>query len=95
MRRQQGALFTSLSTGDASSKLVEAYRLHPNQIKGLARCGQGFLLNDEGLRPLVYGMLPELSLPLAPQRREQKSARGLRLYERFVERAAPREAASA
>ena len=38
--QQQRALFTSLTTGDASSKLVESYRLHPNAIKGLARCGQ-------------------------------------------------------
>src|SRR5712692_7616138 len=54
-RMQQGALFTSLSTGDASSRLVEAYKLHPNAIKNLARSGQGYLFNDEGLQPVCYG----------------------------------------
>ncbi len=86
VRMQQGALFTSLSTGDASSKLVEAYKLHPNAIKSLARCGQGYLFNDEGLRPVSYGMLPPLSSDFPLQRKEQTSARGLRLYERFIAR---------
>lgn len=85
VRRQQGALMTQLVTGDASSKLVEAYRLHPNAIKGLARCGQGYLYNDEGIRPVVYGMLPqELAVDLQLPSREQNDARGLRLYERFI-----------
>src|SRR5207253_1559928 len=30
VRRQEGALMTSIVTGDASSRLVDAYRLHPN-----------------------------------------------------------------
>jgi hypothetical protein len=89
VRQQQGALFTSLTTGDASSKLVEAYRLHPNAIKALARCGQGYLFNDEGLRPVAYEMLPpELTASYSLPRREQASARGLRLHERFLEGAA-------
>jgi hypothetical protein len=33
VRRKEGPLLTSLARGDASSKLVEAYRLHPNAIK--------------------------------------------------------------
>ena len=41
VRRKEGPLLTSLATGDASSRLVEGYRLHPNAIKALARCGQG------------------------------------------------------
>ena len=84
VRMQQGALFTSLTTGDASSKLVEEYRLHPNRIKSLARCGQGYLFNDEGLHPVCYGMLPPLGMDYALPRREQLNARGLRLYERFI-----------
>ena len=85
VRRQQGALMTMLTTGDASSKLVEAYRLHPNAIKSLARCGQGYLYNDEGIRPVVYGMLPgELMADYPLQLKDQRTARGLRLYERFV-----------
>ena len=74
----------SLVTGDASSKLVEAYRLHPNAVKGLARCGQGYLLNDEGIRPVVYGMLPNLACEYPLAARAQRNARGLSLYEQFV-----------
>lgn len=84
VRQQQGALLTSLTTGDASSKLVEAYRLHPNRIKGLARCGQGFLLNDEGLRAVSYGMLPPIAADYPLSRKDQSRARGLRLYETFI-----------
>ncbi len=84
VRRQEGPLATSLLTGDASARLVEAYRLHPNSIKRLARCGQGYLLTDDGLRPLVYGMLPPLSAHYPLLRRRQQEAPGLRLYETFV-----------
>ena len=84
MRRKEGPLLTSLATGDASSKLVEAYRLHPNAIKALARCGQGYLLSDEGLSPVAYGMLPEMRAEYALTRKDQRAARGLRLYETFV-----------
>ena len=85
MRRQRGPLFTSLATGDASTKLVEAYKLHPNRIKTLATSGQGYLYNGEGIKPLVYGMLPpglvaHYDLP----RKDQARAVGLRLYERFI-----------
>jgi hypothetical protein len=31
------------------------YRLHPNAIRALARCGQGYLLSDSGLHPVAYG----------------------------------------
>jgi hypothetical protein len=59
VRRREGPLWTSLVTGDAS-KLVEAYRLHPNAIKNLAHCGQGYLLCDEGLQPHAYGLFPAM-----------------------------------
>ena len=42
VRRKEGPLLTSLTTNDASSRLVEAYRLHPNAIEALARCGQDY-----------------------------------------------------
>jgi hypothetical protein len=86
VRQQQGALFTSLMTGDASSKLVEAYRLHPNRIKALARTGQGYALSDEGIRPVCYAPLPSgfrADYPL--EAKEQRNVPGLRLYEEFVE----------
>ena len=84
VRMQQGALLTSLTTGDASSRLVEAYKLHPNAIKTLARCGQGYLFNDEDLRPVSYGMLPPLSSDFPLARNTQTVARGLRLYKTIV-----------
>jgi hypothetical protein len=84
VRRREGPLATSLVTGEAMARTVEAYRLHPNCIKNLARCGQGYLLSDTGLRPLVYGMLPHLSASYPLVRNSQKEAVGLRLYETFV-----------
>ena len=84
VRRKEGPLWTSLATGDASSKLVEAYRLHPNAIKNLARCGQGYLLSDEGLQPLAYGMFPALKADFPLARKSQRDVPGLRLYETFV-----------
>jgi TraM recognition site of TraD and TraG len=84
VRRKEGPLLTSLTTGDASSKLVEAYRLHPNAIKALARCGQGYLLSDSGLHPVAYGMLPTLTADYPLPRKSQRAVRGLRLYETFV-----------
>ena len=84
VRRKEGPLWTSLVTGDPSSKLVEAYRLHPNAIKNLARCGQGYLLSDEGLQPLVYGMFPAMRADFPLTRKSQRNVAGLRLYETFV-----------
>jgi hypothetical protein len=90
IRRQQGALMTQLVTGDASSRLVETYKLHPNAIKNLARCGQGYIYNDEGIRSLVYGMLPsELTAQDPIEGKNQQNARGLKLYERFIARRSP------
>jgi hypothetical protein len=84
VRRKEGPLLTSLATGDASSRLVEAYRLHPNAIKALARCGQGYSLSDEGLAPVAYPMMPAISAEYPLPRKDQKAAKGLRLYETFV-----------
>jgi len=84
VRMEQGDLFTSLITGDASSRLVEEYRLHPNRIKSLARCGQGYLFNDEGLHPICYGMLPALDATYPLPSNDQMRACGLRLYEQYV-----------
>src|SRR5690606_7356156 len=60
VRSQEGALLTSLMTGDASTKLVDAFRLHPNAIKDLGAFGQGYVINDEGIRPVCYGMVPQV-----------------------------------
>jgi hypothetical protein len=84
VRRKRGPLMTSLSTGEASSRMVDAYRLHPNAIKNLARCGQGYLLSDTGLKKIAYGMLPALAADYTLARKNQSEAKGLRLYETFV-----------
>ena len=92
VRQQQGALFTSLTTGDASTKLVETFRLHPNAIKSLASCGQGYCYFGSDIVPLSFAMLPELQASYALKKKEQSAARGLRLEEKFlgaVEAAAP------
>ena len=92
VRRKAGALFTSLATGDASSKLVETYRVHPNCIKNLAPAGQGYLVttSHEPL-PICYGMMPPLSADYALARKDQSKARGIRLHERFVRGAVPKD----
>jgi hypothetical protein len=64
--------------------MVEAYRLHPNAIKAVARSGQGYLLSDSGLHPVAYGMLPPLTADYPLLRKDQRTARGLSLYETFV-----------
>jgi hypothetical protein len=84
VRRKEGPLLTSLATGDASSRLVEAYRLHPNAIKALARCGQGYLLSDAGVAPVAYGMLPPLTADYPLPRKDQRGVRGVRLSETFA-----------
>lgn len=89
VRVQQGALYTSLTTGDASSKLVETFRLHPNRIKHLRTAGQGYhLFGGDAPQLVCYGMLPPMSATYALPRADQSMVRGARLYERFVAREA-------
>jgi type IV secretory pathway TraG/TraD family ATPase VirD4 len=88
VRQQQGALFTSLTTGDASSKLVEAFRLHPNAIKSLAPAGQAYCYFGQEIVPISLGMLPRLEEDYPMARREQNDVPGLRLEEQFLKRKA-------
>lgn len=84
VRQQQGALFTSLTTGDASTKLVETFKLHPNAIKSLASCGQGFCYFGNDIVPLAFAMLPQLEAEYALTRKQQAKASGLRLEAMFL-----------
>ena len=85
VRTEKGPLLTALATREASTRLVESYKLHPNAIKNLARAGQGYVFTDEGLRPVCYGMLPaSFRATYALARKDQSGAPGLKLYERFV-----------
>ena len=86
VRTEPGPLLTSLATREASTRIVEAYRLHPNRIKNLARCGQGYLYTDSTLHPVCYGQLPPLTASY-PLPRRSPDGRGLRLYETFIEKA--------
>jgi hypothetical protein len=86
VKTEPGPLLTSLATREASTRLVESYRLHPNRIKNLARCGQGYLYTDSTLHPVCYGQLPPLTASFPLPRRSQ-DGRGLRLYETFIEKA--------
>jgi methionine aminopeptidase len=86
VRTEPGPLLTSLATREASTRIVEAYRLHPNRIKNLARCGQGYLYTDSTLHPVCYGQLPPLTASY-PLPRRSLDGRGLRLYETFIEKA--------
>ncbi len=89
VRERRGPLFTSLSTGEASTRVVESYRLHPNRIKNLARYGQGFLYTDSTLHPVCYGQLPPMSADYSLPANNQDGARGLRLHQQFVANATP------
>ena len=82
-----GVLSTVAPTGVLSTRAVESYRLHPNRLKMLASCGQGFLFASrrDGRQaiPIAYGRLSDLPLPPEDSlpRNDQARARGLRLYE--------------
>jgi hypothetical protein len=89
VREEPGPLFTSLATREASARLVESYQLHPNRIKNLARCGQGFLYTDSTLHPVCYGQLPPIRADYALPSRAKPTGTGLHLYERFIGRADP------
>ena len=58
--------------------------LHPNAIKALARCGQGYSLSDERLAPVAYPLMPALRADYPLPSKDQRAAQGLRLYDTFV-----------
>jgi hypothetical protein len=87
VRAEAGPLLTSLVTREASTRLVESYKLHPNRIKNLARCGQGFLYTDSTLHPVCYGQLPPIRADYPLVSRPEATVAGLHLYERFIGRA--------
>ena len=84
LREEAGPLLTSRATREASTRLVESYKLHPNRIKNLARCGQGYLYTDSSLSPVCYGELPRMRATYPLWRREAAPRPALSLYERFV-----------
>jgi hypothetical protein len=90
LQQAPSLLSTVTATGVLSTRAVEAYRLHPNQLKSLASRGQGYLFasRPRGMKaiPIAYSPMPELPAPPAEplRRNDQARAPGLRLYERFI-----------
>lgn len=58
VRTEQGPLWTSLMTGAGSSKMIDAFKLHPNGVKNLAPVGQGYLYAVDKVLPLCLSPLP-------------------------------------
>jgi hypothetical protein len=77
------------ATGAMSTRAVEKYILHPNALKALASCGQGYvaLSRQEGrvAVPVAYGQMPELKADYTLVGNDQSKARGLHLARRFPE----------
>jgi type IV secretory pathway TraG/TraD family ATPase VirD4 len=87
VRRSVDRFLNSTSMLEASSRQVDAYRLHPNRIKSLA-CGQGYLAQDASYVGVNLQPLPDAFFAQYAEARPgpPKTARveGLRLHERFV-----------
>jgi hypothetical protein len=94
VRQQQGALFTSLTTGDAGTKLVETFKLHPNAVKSLAACGQGYFYFGNDIVPLALGMLPNVAADYPLKANSQAGAKGLRLGDEAAAFKSPAELAA-
>ncbi len=94
VRRSVDGFLNSTSMLEASSREVDAYKLHPNRIKNLA-CGQAYLAQDASYVGVNLKPLPDALLaPHAGARAQQPkgpSSDGLRLHELFVSGAKPRE----
>ena len=59
-------------------------RSAPQRHQGAGAVGPGYSPSDKGLAPVPYPMTPSLNADSPLPRKDQKSARGLRLYETFV-----------
>ena len=82
VRRSVDSFLNSTSMLEASSRLVDAYRLHPNRIKAL-RCGQAYLAQDAEFHGVNLEQVPELP-PATPPAPKPASAAGLGLHELFL-----------
>ena len=86
IRYSVGPLWTHINSGEASNREVQEIKIHPDALKGLAECGQGYLLLPRRVEPLSFAMLPELAVPDYPLRRKPQ-VEGLDLYGKFVKSA--------
>jgi type IV secretory pathway TraG/TraD family ATPase VirD4 len=82
VRRSVDVWMNSVSTHEASSKEVDAYRCHPNRIKSL-KCGQAYLAQDADFTAVHLQQLP--SLPAAvPPPPKKPAVEGIGLHEMFL-----------
>jgi type IV secretory pathway TraG/TraD family ATPase VirD4 len=82
VRRSTDVWMNSVSTHEASSREVDAYRCHPNRIKTL-RCGQAYLAQDADFVGVHLQQIPALPLAIAPPPRKS-AAEGIGLHDLFL-----------
>jgi hypothetical protein len=83
VRRSADQWLNSVSALEASTKEVDAYRLHPNRIKAL-KCGQGYLAQDSDFFGVNFGQVPELPAAELPPRAPAGASNGIGLHDLFV-----------
>ena len=82
VRRSVDVWMNSVSTHEASSKEVDAYRCHPNRIKAL-RCGQAYLAQDADFTAVHLQEVPTLPVVAAPAPKVP-AVEGIGLHELFL-----------
>ena len=82
VRRSADGWLNQVSTQEASSKEVDAYRCHPNRIKAL-RTGQAYLAQDAAFCAVHLQELPELPAARPPAPKAGATG-GLGLHDLFV-----------
>jgi hypothetical protein len=86
MRQTVDGLLVPHLAMEASLKEVDKMKLHPNHLKALASCGQGYLIQGQKCVGLNLETLDaHLELPKAsPPKPKRQEEEGLRLHELFV-----------
>lgn len=82
VRRSVDMWMNSISTHEASTKEVDAYRCHPNRIKAL-RCGQAYLAQDSDFAGVHLQQLPHLP-PAMPPAPKNATVNGIGLHDLFL-----------
>ena len=83
VRFKQGPLGTLLNAGETSNREVQEFLAHPDALKSLAPCAQGYVLFAESMEPVSFSMLPSFDVTNTPLPKNPPGS-GLGLYERFV-----------
>src|SRR5262249_45479312 len=83
VRRSVDVWMNSVSTHEASSKEVDAYRCHPNRIKAL-RCGQAYLAQSADFTAVHLQEVPALPKAVPPPPK-MPDVEGLALHDLFLQ----------